>query len=196
MKKVIFTKLLITLSLFISQPLYAHFHYDLDTTTMLQLNKSDQLHELKVSWIYNDEVSAMMLEGNEDLTALGKALINDLAKLNYFIHVKLNGKTLAINKVSRYHLERIKQDGHTRLKLNLSLPLKQAISLKGKSLLSLNYSDSTGSAMLYHHDAKHIIIAKSPASQAQINCKTNIINKENSGHGEAVQRVELSCNMQ
>ena len=196
MKNTLFIKLLIAFSLFISQPLYAHFHYDLDTTTVLQLNENDQLHALKVSWIYNDEVSAMMLEGNEDLAPLGKALMSDLAKLNYFIYVQLNGKTLATHKVSEYHLERIKQDGHTRLKLNLTLPLKQTISLKGANVIGLNYADSSGSATLYHHDAKHILIAKNANSQSQINCKTKIINKEKVDHGEATQRVELRCHMQ
>lgn len=191
MRKTLFSSLIAIFVFFATQPAFAHFHYEAELKTLLQNNKNGELSALKISWTYDPEVSEMMLSDSDDLKSFSDHLIKDLAKLNYFTELKLNGKPLKTTAVKTYHLEKLgkgKKDP-TRLKLTITLPLKSPISLKGKNALTLDHTDPSGSAILYYETPNSIHFDK----QLEPNCIATIEEIKDFKHGQSPQNVIVVC---
>ena len=82
MKKII---LLLALWGLLLAPLsYAHFHYNITSTATLQANDKKQLIAVGMEWVYDQEVSGLMLKSGQSINALANGIMVDLVKLNYF----------------------------------------------------------------------------------------------------------------
>ena len=170
-------------------PAFAHFHYELPIKSTLMSNNKQQLSAMQVSWIYDDEVSELMLKDQKDLKKLGKKLINDLDLLQYFTVLKLDGKPLKTGKVKKYHLEEIKHKDYSNLKLTFTLPITSAASLKGNHVLIVNHEDPTASAILYYDKPQDLRIN----GPLQGKCKTIVVEKKKFEEGESPQDVKVVC---
>lgn len=191
MKNILLSTLISLFLLFSVQPSFAHFHYEAEVTTTLQLDENNQLSAIKISWIYDPEVSELMLKDNPDLKSLSNGLIKDLAKLDYFTHLKLNDKPLQTEAVKKYTLEKLGKKDQTRLKLKLTLPLKTPIKLQGKNAFAIDHTDPSGSAILYYENANSIQFDK----KLEPDCLTMIEEKKDFEHGESPQIVTIYCDM-
>ncbi len=166
----------------------AHFHYDLPLRTTLQTNTKGDLTALNITWMYDDELTDLMLKDQKDVKKLGKKLINDLQLLSYFTAVKLNGKGLNFSKVSDYNLQEIKHKDYKNLELTFTLPLKKPVSLTGKNTLNFRHEDANASAILYYDKPQHLQLGK-----LKSHCKVDITEKKTFEEGEAPQNVKVVC---
>lgn len=190
--KAFLVKLMVAMILLLTQPLSAgSFHYYLDVTTAVQVDARQQLHAVKMSWVYDEQITGMLLQNQQDLKLLGDVIISDLHKAGYFTNLLLNGKRLDLAQVKAYKLELLKQQGKDKLKLDFTLPLKAPVSFKGKSKLVIDLVDQSGSAMFYHKDASRILLGET----LKQHCAARVINKEEFEHSESAQIVTLHCKM-
>ena len=173
----------------IMQPVFAHFHYELPIKSTLVTNANQQLTAMKLSWIYDDEVSDLMLKSQKNVKKLGAKLINDRDKLCYFTSLKLDGKSLKTGKVSQFNLEEIKHKDYSNLKLSFTLPVTPPVSLKGNHTLVVNHEDATASAILYYDKPQDL--RTSGALKAK--CKTIVVEKKKFDEGESPQDVKVVC---
>jgi len=167
---------------------FAHFHYDLPLQTTLKTNTKGELTGLNITWVYDDELTELMLKDQKNIDKLGKKLISDLHLLGYFTAVKLNGKPLNLAKVSDYNLQEIKRKDYKNLELTFSLPLKKSVSLAGKNTLSFRHEDANASAILYYDKPQHLQLGT-----LKNHCKVDITEKKSFEEGEAPQNVKVVC---
>ncbi len=177
------------LAVFISSLAQAHFHYELPIKTMLSVNTKEELSGLDITWVYDDELTKLMLKDQKDVTKLGKKLMKDLSMLGYFTFLKLNGKELSTSKVTEYKLEEIKYTDYKNLKLSFHLPLKKPVSLAGKNSLEFRHEDANASAVLYYDKPEHLQIGKA----LEMHCEVVIKDKKDFEEGEAPQTVKVAC---
>lgn len=190
MKKIVSSLLVISSFLMITmQSSFAHFHYEAEANTVLQTNKDKNLSALNISWVYDPEVTEMMLKDNDDLKDFGKGLIKDLDKLSYFTKLTLDGKHLKTAKVETYKLEKVGKDQDTRLKLSFTLPLVTPVALKGKTTLLIDHTDPSASAVIYYDTATSISFDKT----LDPNCIADVKDKKEYEHGETPQLVKVFC---
>jgi len=186
LKKVTFLSLL--LSLFIAPISYAHFHYEINSTATLQANKKNQLTGVAMSWVYNEEVSGIMLRAGRPLNALAKDIMKDLLALDYFTRLEFNGKKVLTKKVSQYSLEKITQNKQNLLKLNLVLPLKSPLYLQGNNTLRIIHTDAGASATLFYRNSNHLILGKFASF-----CTPKVKAIKGFENGEAPEIVNINC---
>jgi len=190
MKSVLLSSFFISFFLFTStQSAFAHFHYEAGATTELKTNKDGKLSALDISWVYDPEVTDMMLKDNDDLKEFGEGLIKDLAKLSYFTKLKLNAKVIKTSKVETYKLEKVGKDEDTRLKLSFTLPLETPVALKGKTTLLIDHTDTSASAIIYYDTATSISFDKT----LDPHCIADVKDKKDYEHGETPQLVNVFC---
>jgi len=189
MKKVLSSFFISFFLLLSIQPSFAHFHYEAAATTVLQTNKDNQLSALDISWVYDPEVSDMMLKDNDDLKSFGKGLMNDLNKLGYFTLLKLNNKIIKTSKVETFKLEKIGKDKESYLKLSFTLPITSPVELKGKNTLTIDHTDTSASAIIYYDTASSISFSKT----LDPHCIANVKDKKDYEHGETPQSVNVFC---
>ena len=166
----------------------AHFHYEAAVTTTLQTSNTE-LTALNISWVYDTEVSQMMLSESENLKTFADGLMHDLAELNYFTQLTLNNKPLQTAAPTQYKLEKIGKGEDTQLKLSFTLPLKKPVSLEGKTRLDIDHTDSSGSAILFYESTNNIRFSKSIAPI----CIADIKEIPDFKHGESPQEVAVAC---
>lgn len=193
-QKTLVTKLVTTLItslivLFSLSPAHAHFHYEGAVTTTFKLNNKNLLDALDISWTYDYEASEVMLKDNQDINALGDAVVSDLAKLGYFTRISFNEEDLKTKTVTKYKLEKVGKGEQTQLKLSFTLPLETPVSLKGKNFIVLDHTDPSGSAILYYESDKNIVLN----SKIDPHCITLIKEKPDFEHGQSPQDVSLFC---
>ena len=146
------------LCLLIPQWVFAHFHYDLKVESQLQANEQQQLSEIQMTWIFDYEVSSLMLKNEKDIETLGERLINDLVPYHYFTKLKLNNQILETTKVSVFKVEELIQAEGSKLKLSFTLPLRESISLKDNSILEFIHKDPSASAVMSYESESSINI--------------------------------------
>jgi len=187
MKKTTFLCLL--LSLLITPSVYAHFHYEINATATLQANEKKQLKAIAMSWVYNEEVSGIMLRADQTLNDLSDGIMSDLLKLDYFTRLEFNGKTVATTDVTSYKLEKITQNNKNLLKLSFVLPLKSPLYLQGKNTLSIIHTDAGASASVFYRNTNHLIVGSSFTSF----CKPSVSAVKDFSHGEVPETVNINC---
>jgi len=177
------------LGLLLSPLVYAHFHYELPLETSLKVNDKKELIGLDIVWIYDDELTGLMLKDQKNVSKLGVKLMKDLDALGYFTFLKLNGNAVSTSKVTSYKLEEMKKTDYSNLKLSFYLPLKKPVSLAGKNTLTFRHEDANASAVLYYDKPEHLQLGK----ELQAHCKVVISDKKGFEEGEAPQNVEVAC---
>ena len=187
LKKITFLGLL--LSLFIAPISTAHFHYEINSTATLQANEKNQLTAVAMSWVYNEEVSGIMLRSDRPLKELAGDIMNDLLTLDYFTHLELNGKKIITLDVSSYKLEKVTQNKKNLLKLNLILPLKSPLHLQGNNTLRIIHTDAGASASLFYRNTNHLIVGDSFASF----CTPEVKAIKGFVHGDVPEIVNINC---
>lgn len=189
MKKILFLSFMLVFT-FLNQSLFSHsFHYEVQVTNALQVNNKKQLEALKLSWLYDGEVSKIMLQDQKDLNKLAKTLVNDLEKLGYFTQTKLNGKVLSFNKATNISLEKVNKGEYDVLQLHFTLPFKTAVNITGNSEISFDHEDPTAAAILYYEDARYIQLG----SHLQSDCKASVKEKGDFTEGEFPQIIKIKC---
>ncbi|MCK5727333.1 MAG: DUF1007 family protein [Thiotrichaceae bacterium] len=168
-----------------------HFHYDIALQSEFNL-EGKQLKSVKMVWVYDEIISAMMLESEKDtknLQSFADYLLNDLSKVNYFTTIKQNDKPVKIGKASKPTLKIISDDKKTELQLSFELPLAKAISIEGKQTLRIINFDHSGSAILFYKDATSLKLGAKLKSR----CTPFVKDKKDFEHGEPSQFVEIRC---
>ena len=179
----------------LSTQVFAHsYHYEVQVSNALKFNDDKQLEALRLSFIYDGEVSAVMLQDEKDLDKLGKSLIKDLEKLAYFTQAKIDGKVLEFKEASDIKLESTKEQGEDKetydaLKLNFTLALKKPAALNKDSNIGFFHEDPTEAAILYYDNAKSITVSDS----LKDNCKASVKEKGDFKEGEFPQVVSVDC---
>lgn len=188
MKKISLT-IISLFSLLLSQVTMAHFHYELPLQNELVTNTKNELTGLNIDWVYDGDLSDLMLKDQKDVTKMGAKLISDLDTLGYFTFVKLNGKSVDTAKVTKYKVEELKETDHSKLKLSFYLPLKTPVSLDGKNTLEFRHEDANASAILYYDKPENLQLA----SNLKEKCEVVITEVKDFEEGEAPQKVKVVC---
>ena len=188
-QKTFFIAITTLLLSFLVQPTFAHFHYELPVKSTLISNNNQKLSAIQISWTYDEEVSDLMLKDQKNIKKLGKKLINDLEKIQYFTALKLDGKPIETGKVKQFNLEEIKHKDYSNLKLTFTLPITSAATLKGNHVLIVNHEDPTASAILYYDKPQDLRVN----GPLQSKCKTIIVEKKKFEEGESPQDVKVVC---
>ena len=185
-KKISFLSLL--LGLLIAPSAYAHFHYKINSTAALQANDKKQLQAIAMSWVYDENVSGILLRSGQPLNELAKGIMDDLSQLNYFTRLTLNGKTITTKKVTHYTLKKIVQNKKNLLKLSFVLPLKSPLYLQGNTL-GIIHTDPGASASLFYRNTNHLITGSIFSSF----CKPDVKAVKDFKNGEAPEIVSVNC---
>ena len=167
---------------------FAHFHYELPLQTSLQTNAKGELTGLNITWVYDDELTDLMLKDQQDTNKLAKKLHSDLRTLSYFTALKLNGKPLNFTKVSDFNLQKLNHKDYKNLELTFTLPLKKPVSLTGKNTLEFRHEDANASAILYYDKPRDLQLGTLKG-----HCKVDITEKKDFEEGEAPQNVKVIC---
>ena len=143
----------------------AGFHYQLNLTARLVTTPTGELSGVEMSWIYDSELSATLMDG-EDLSAANREatlkkraadILDGLLEMKYFTTLYLDGKALPTVEVEKYNLQLTKE---SQLQLNLTLPLANAQQLNGH-LLEVIVSDPTAVGLATFLTADRLILNES-----------------------------------
>ena len=178
----------------LSTQVFAHsYHYEMQVTNALQTNDKKQLEALKLTFLYDGDVSNAMLQDQQDLDKLGKTLIKDLGELGYFTQIKLNRKVLNTNKAKDIKLEKVsiksKDGNYDALQLHFTLALKKPASITKNSEIALAHEDPTSAAILYYENTDHILVEGS----LKDSCKSSVKEKGKFEEGEFPQIIRVNC---
>ena len=196
LRKIVCTGMLALL--FVSGTLNAAgFHYRLEVAATLELDEKSQLTAVQMDWLYDAELSSVLMDG-EDLSAdkrdevlkrRAADILEGLDGMDYFTSLYLEDKFLHVAAVKNYTLSLADQN---RLRLNLTLPLKQAADLTGKKLL-MKVSDETGIGLATVSSADSVTL---PATLAKL-CKGPSLLKEDlgevDGHQVFAETITIDC---
>ena len=193
MKKTLFLSTLLASVFFSTQALAHSYHYEMQITNALLTNDKRQLEALRLTFLYDGDVSNAMLQDQKDLQKLGGTLVDDLGKLGYFTQIKLNGKVLNASKATDIKLEKvnikIKDGAYDALQLQFTLPFNKPAKISKNSEIALVHEDPTEAAILYYENAEHIILGDS----LKDNCKASVKEKGKFKEGEFPQIIRVNC---
>ncbi len=194
MKKLLLLNTLLLAIAFFTTQAFAHsYHYEIQVSNNLQTNDKDQLEALNISFLYDGDVSKVMLQDENNLEVLGNKLIKDLGQLGYFTQVKVNGVVVDTQKASEVKLNKITSNGKEGkfdvLQLNFTLKLKAPAPLIPNSEIAFDHEDPTAVAILYYENAKQIILG----NNLKDNCKASVKEKDKFEEGEFPQIVRVRC---
>lgn len=136
------------------------FHYKLDLTARLVTTENAELTAVQMSWLYDPELSATLIDGEdlseakreETLKKRAADILDGLKGVNYFTTIKVDGNELELKEVTQYNLNLVEQ---SRLQMNLTLPLAKSAALKGHKL-ELIVSDSSAVGLATFVDPSHM----------------------------------------
>lgn len=140
------------------------FHYQLDLTARLITNAEGEFTAVEMSWLYDPELSATLMDGEdlseskreETLKKRASDILDGLKSVNYFTTIKVDNNDLKLKTVEQYNLQFTEQ---SRLQLNMTLPLETAAALKGHRL-ELVVSDSSAVGLATFVDPTHLILSE------------------------------------
>ena len=180
-----------------SQSFAAGFHYQLDLTAKLVSNAEGKLQAIQMSWLYDKELSSILMDGEDlseskrDATLKRRAadILSGLKDAKYFTIALLDQKALKFNKVEHYKLRLIKE---SRLQMNLTLPLAQPQTLKGHEL-ALIVTDDSGVGLATFIDTNHMLLGESFSKICQAPKLLQKKQAEVDGHAQVVETMTISC---
>ncbi len=161
---------------FTSSVVWAHgFHYQIQAGTTLQTDSKGNIQTLQMDWLYDPEVTTVMLEGEDTspaqqahtLQTLRDTMLKDLHKLGYFTHLTVQDKPIALGAATTPSLTLQNQ----RLHLRFTLPLQQPVNLLNQRVkLALADPDATG--ILSYQDTGHIRVDTPTAITCAVTLET------------------------
>lgn len=165
------------------------FHYTIGVSSRFLADEQGNLTAVQMSWLHDEVVSGLLLDGqgtdDAALQDLGDRIIKDLAGLDYFTLLRLNGTALKTETATQHQLKLM---GGNKLWLSFTLPLAQAQVVKGK-VLQMTLQDKNGSADLSHVDVASVELSASLSAA----CRTELKPLEAEYHGAASQLVQVVC---
>ncbi|PID47233.1 MAG: hypothetical protein CSB47_00925 [Proteobacteria bacterium] len=147
------------------------YHYRLDLTARLVTTSEGELVGVQMSWLYDPNLSATLMDGEDlseakrDATLKRRAadILDGLKGVGYFTTLKIDGQALATAEVSEYKLALNKQ---SRLQLNLTLPLTSPAPVKGH-VLEVIVSDASAVGLATFVDPTHLKLEEPLKSHCQ-----------------------------
>lgn len=185
------------LSLAMQSGFAAGFHYQLDLTAKLVNDQQGELTAIQMSWIYDKELSAILMDGEDLSEAKQEAtlkkraadILDGLTDVNYFATILLDKKPLQFTAVEKYQLRLNKE---SRLQMNLTLPLKKKQTLKGHTL-EIIVTDDSAVGLATFIDTSHMLLGE----QFKASCKApTLVQKklaEIDGHAQITETMTVSC---
>lgn len=169
------------------------FHYEINARTQMMSSDKGHINGLKMTWLYDESISKMLLE-DEDLTAakrkdslsvLANMMLSDLNTLNYFTSLLINGTPASFSKAIQPQL--IITD-NKQLTLSFMLPFQKGYKVKDKTM-NLALADPAGAAIVFYENAMSISMDKT----LQTRCKHSLVDHKEFEHGQAAQLVSVKC---
>lgn len=194
-----FVKLLATtaLTLAMQTSFAAGFHYQLDLTAKLVGGPQGELTAIQMSWIYDKELSAILMDG-EDLSEAKREtplkertpdILSGLTDVKYFTTVLLDKNALEFADAENYQLNLTKE---SRLQMNLTLPLKKSQIVKGRTL-EIIVTDDSAVGLATFIDTDHLLLGE----QFETLCKKpTLVQKklaEVDGHAQVTETMTIDC---
>ncbi|MGB1311512.1 MAG: DUF1007 family protein [Leucothrix sp.] len=192
---------LVTFTVFFSMMMQtafaAGFHYQLDLTAKLVNSPDKELTAIQMSWIYDKELSAILMDGEDlsetkrDATLKKRAadILSGLTEVKYFTTALLDKTPLTFDKVEKYSLRLNKE---SRLQMNLTLPLNTPQTLQG-STLELIVTDDSAVGLATFIDTKHMLLGE----QFSAICKQPELVQQTlaeiDGHAQVTETMTIDC---
>lgn len=163
--------LALLLSTSVSHAAGAAFHYKLDLTARLITTGAGELTAVQMSWVYDPELSATLLDGedlspaNRDATLKKRAkdILDGLKGVGYFTKLRVDGKPLPYNEVTQYDLD---LTGQSQILLNLTLPVTKVTPIKGH-VFEMIVSDTSAVGLATFVDASNLKLDEPLSSGCQ-----------------------------
>lgn len=188
----------IAISLMVVQTSFAGgYHYQLDLTAKLVNNPQKELSAIQMSWIYDKELSAILMDGEdlseakreETLKKRATDILIGLTDMKYFTSLLLDDQPLEFAEVENYKLL---LNDESRLKMNLTIPLKKSQRLKGRTL-EIIVTDDSGVGLATFIDTNHLLLGK--VFKKECNAPSLIQNQlaELDGHAQTTETMTVDC---
>lgn len=164
------------------------FHYTIGASSRFLADEQGHLTAVQMSWLHDEVVSGLLLDGQGTdeaaLQSLSDSIIKDLAGLDYFTLLRVDGETVKTGMATQHRLQLM----DNKLWLSFTLPLVQAQNISGK-VVQMTLQDKNGSADLSHADVDSVELG----ATLQPQCKTALKPLEAEYHGAASQLVQVIC---
>lgn len=167
-------------------------HYQVSTSTRFLADEAANLTGLQMNWVYDPEVSAIIVEGRElgngGLRQLGEDMMADLYTLGYYVQLTANGQPVPIRKVEQFT---IKLTEDSSIQLGLQVDLQQRVPTADK-VFRLKLVDADGSASLLYAGVDRVVLDNALVAKCAVpvldSAKMNL-----NSHEMDVQTVSVSC---
>lgn len=176
----------------------AGFHYQLNLTARLATTPTGELSGVEMSWIYDTELSATLMDG-EDLSEANREetlkkraadILDGLLEMKYFTTLYLDGQVQPTVAVEKYNLQLTKEK---QLQLNLTLPLAEAQMLKGH-LLQVVVSDPTAVGLATFLTADRLILSdEQKATCVEPTLEQKQLGDVDGGHTLMSETMTIDC---
>lgn len=175
----------------------AGFHYQFDLTAKLVNNPQNEITAIQMSWVYDKELSAILMDGEdlseakreETLKRRAADILTGLRDVNYFTTVSMDKTAIEFAEVETYALHLNKE---SRLQLNLTLPFKEKQILQGHSLEIL-VTDDSAIGLATFIDMDHMLLS----DELKALCKApSLIQRtlaEIDGHAQITETMTIDC---
>ena len=175
----------------------AGFHYQFDLTAKLVNNPQNEITAIQMSWVYDKELSAILMDGEdlseakreETLKRRAADILTGLRDVNYFTTVSIDKTAIEFAEVETYALHLNKE---SRLQLNLTLPFKEKQILQGHSLEIL-VTDDSAIGLATFIDTDHMLLS----DELKALCKApSLIQRtlaEIDGHAQITETMTIDC---
>lgn len=167
-------------------------HYQVSTSTRFYADDTGNLAGLQMNWVYDPEVSALIMEGREmnaaGLHRLGEDIMADLYAMGYYLQFSANGQPLPVNQVTQFTIKLVEDSS---IQLGMQVALKQPLLIAGQTF-SLTLADPDGSALLTYSGADRIVLDNALAGKCaapQLTSKQAVLNE----HEMTLQTVTVRC---
>ncbi len=173
------------------------YHYQLDLTAKLVNNPQKELTAIQMSWVYDKELSVTLMDGEdlseakreETLRKRAADILTGLTGMKYFTSLLLDDQLLEFAQVENYKLL---LNDESRLKMNLTIPLKESQRLKGRTL-EIIVTDDTGVGLATFVDTNHLLLGEVFKSE----CKAPDFAQEQlaeiDGHAQIMETMTIDC---
>lgn len=170
----------------------AGIHYQISTSTRFYADDAGNLAGLRMNWVYDPEVSSIILDGRNldaaGLRQLGEDILADLYALGYYIQFTADSQPVPVNQVTQFTIKLVEDSS---IQLGLQVELKQALPVAGKTL-RLALADPDGSAALLYAADDRIVLDNALAGKCArpaLESRQIVLNE----HEMEVQTTTVRC---
>lgn len=175
----------------------AGFHYQLNLTATLQSDAAGKLSALQMTWIYDKELSAILMDGEDlsdanreaTLQRRAKDILEGLTGVGYFTTVLVDDQAVAHTEVTDYNIAITNDD---RLQVNMALPFETAQALKGH-VLKVVVSDATAVGLATFITRDNLILGDVFSEQCEAPELDQRQVAEMDGHVQMADTMTVDC---